>query len=252
MARRRSGTSPGESSSSRWPTRGRSAAWRSGPGGTRSPRPATKGPPDSGNPRQVARSASASSIGSRVDCLAFRPDGTMVATGGQDGMVRLWCATTGLPIGPPLAHGGRSGASSSVATAGGSRRSGPDATVRCWAVPNPVEANVERVSCWVRVLTNLEFDAGDAIRPHGRSDELGPPPPPAMTWAAPRSGRSVILAPEQADIVAKPAGDVVCYGPDRLHPGWRRGVRGCSKARSSFRRGSDQDRRSSGLLAVQG
>jgi hypothetical protein len=41
---------------------------------------------------------------------------------------------------------------------------GSDATVRCWQAPNALEGGVERVSCWVRVTTDLEFDAGDAIR----------------------------------------------------------------------------------------
>ncbi len=123
--------------------------------------------------------------GSRVDCLAFRPDGTVVATGGRDGKVRLWCAATGLPIGPPLAHGGA--VRDVVFSRDGGRlvSSGLDATVRCWAVPHPMEADAERISYWVRVMTDLEFDEGEAIRrmdgPTGwdlrrRLDDLGGPP----------------------------------------------------------------------------
>lgn len=100
----------------------------------------------------------------RVDHLVFRPDGNFVATGSPDGMVRLWCATTGLPIGPPLAQGGVIRA---MAFSHDGRRlatGGTDGTVRCWKAPNPVEGDVERISCWVSVTTELEFDEGDAIR----------------------------------------------------------------------------------------
>jgi eukaryotic-like serine/threonine-protein kinase len=102
--------------------------------------------------------------GSRIDCLAFRPDGTLVATGGQDGKVRLWCSATGLPIGPPLSQGGAVRRVVFSRDGGRLASSGPDATVRCWTVLNPVEADAERVSYWVRIMTNLEFDEGEAIR----------------------------------------------------------------------------------------
>jgi hypothetical protein len=35
---------------------------------------------------------------------------------------------------------------------------------RCWRVPTPVAGDVERIACWVRAATELEFDEGDAPR----------------------------------------------------------------------------------------
>jgi WD40 repeat protein/serine/threonine protein kinase len=100
----------------------------------------------------------------RIDQLAFHPDGTMVATGSSDGTIRLWCASTGLPIGPPLSQSGS--VRTLVFSLDGRRfaTGGSDAMARCWKAPIPVEGTVERVSCWVSVTTNLEFDPGDAIR----------------------------------------------------------------------------------------
>ena len=99
-----------------------------------------------------------------MTALAFRPDGSIVATGSTDGTARLWCAMTGLPIGPPLRQAGavrglhfsRDGRRLAIRSA--------SPTVRCWTVPNPIQGEVERISCWVSVTTELEFDEGDAIR----------------------------------------------------------------------------------------
>jgi hypothetical protein len=41
---------------------------------------------------------------------------------------------------------------------------GGDRTVRCWKAPEEVEGEAERISCWVRLSTELDFDAGDAVR----------------------------------------------------------------------------------------
>ncbi len=100
----------------------------------------------------------------RVDCLAFSPDGTIVATGSQDGNVRLWDAGTGLSIGPPLEH---KGVVHALAFSPEGRRLATacsDGKARCWRLPAPVVGDVERIACWVRVATELEFDEGDATR----------------------------------------------------------------------------------------
>jgi WD40 repeat protein/serine/threonine protein kinase len=100
-----------------------------------------------------------------VDRLAFHPGGSIVATAGRDGTARLWDTGTGLAIGPPLEH---RGAVHALAFSPDGRRlatASADAMARCWRVPSPVAGDCERITCWVRLTTEREFDEGDAIRP---------------------------------------------------------------------------------------
>jgi WD40 repeat protein len=85
--------------------------------------------------------------------------------GRTDGAARFWDAATGRPIGPPLVH---KGPVVDVAFRPDGKMlltGSADSTARLWDVPDPVEGDEERIDCWIHVLTGLEFDAYDAIRP---------------------------------------------------------------------------------------
>ncbi|WP_422924738.1 WD40 repeat domain-containing serine/threonine protein kinase [Singulisphaera sp. PoT] len=99
-----------------------------------------------------------------VSCLSFTPDGSTLATGSQDGTVRLWDAATALPISPALLHRGAITALSFTLDGRRLATACADGFARCWQIPIPLEGPVERISCWVGVTGDLEFDEGDAIR----------------------------------------------------------------------------------------
>ena len=124
--------------------------------------------------------------GASIECLAFSPDGTILATASRDRTARLWDTATGLPIGPPLKHRGIVHSLSFSADGRRLATGSADGLARFWRVAPQIPGNVERISCWVRVTTDLDFDSGDAIRKldplvgwelRRRLHELGGPPP---------------------------------------------------------------------------
>ena len=124
--------------------------------------------------------------GASIDCLAFSPDGTILATASRDRTTRLWDTATGLPIGPPLEHRGPVHSLSFSADGRRLATGCADGLARSWRVAPQIPGDVERISCWIRVTTDLDIDSGDAIRKldrltgwelRRRLHELGGPPP---------------------------------------------------------------------------
>jgi WD40 repeat protein/serine/threonine protein kinase len=122
----------------------------------------------------------------RIECLAFNKDGTILATGSRDLTARLWDTTTGLPLGPPLEHRGTVHALAFSPDGKRLATGSADGQARYWKVAPQIPGEVERISCWVRVTTDLDFDSGDAIHKldpalgwelRRRLHELGGPPP---------------------------------------------------------------------------
>jgi WD40 repeat protein/serine/threonine protein kinase len=100
----------------------------------------------------------------RVNCVEFSADGAMLALASRDGTVSLWDAATSLPIGPRLTHPGDVNALAISTDEQRLATACTDGSARCWKVATPVAGDSERISCWVRVETGLDFDAGDSIR----------------------------------------------------------------------------------------
>jgi WD40 repeat protein/Flp pilus assembly protein TadD len=124
-----------------------------------------------------------------VRAVAFSPDGQLVLTGSYDRTARLWEANTGCPVGAPLLHRGpvlsayfgpggrtvvthswdREGETARLQKVGGKWErptgTGWDGTGRVWAVPAPLAGSRDQVAHWAQVLTGLELDADNVVRP---------------------------------------------------------------------------------------
>ncbi len=99
----------------------------------------------------------------RLRAVALSPDGRTALTGGQDRCARFWNVVTGQPIGPPLVHPGGVLAVAFRAD-GQAALTATDAEVRRWAVPAPVDGDVQRIVLWSQAVTGTELDLGGAVR----------------------------------------------------------------------------------------
>jgi WD40 repeat protein len=131
-----------------------------------------------------------------IDFARFSPDGGAILTCSKDLTARLWDVRTGKQLGPPPS---RDGALTVAFVPGGRLAAGgrEGRVVLCDVLP-PLEGDPERVRVWVELLTGMELDRDDVMRPLGpealqerrrRLTELGGPFP---NW--PRAWAKVVPA----------------------------------------------------------
>ena len=100
-----------------------------------------------------------------VLAVAYSPDGKIILTGCADGTARLWDASTGQPIGPPMRH--ENGVEAVAFSPDGTTvlTGSIDNTARLWDVDTELlPDDLERVTTWVEVLTGLSLDETGSIQ----------------------------------------------------------------------------------------
>lgn len=109
--------------------------------------------------------------GHRIITAAFRPDGRVLVTGGEDGAVRLWSVATRRQLGAPLR--GHAGAVTGLAVSPDGRlvaSGGNDGTVRLWSVAGGLRSGVV-VGRHRGAKTTVSFDADGKLLASSGSDE---------------------------------------------------------------------------------
>jgi len=141
-----------------------------------------------------------------VDGAAFSPDGTLLATGGQDGAVRLWNTTGPTPL-ATFAPGGQSVEALAFDPTGKTLAVGGDSRViTLWSVADP------RTPTLLAQLTGHENTVrGLAFSPDGRTLASGSDDYTARLWDVrdPRRPGHGVKLPWQANAI-----NTVAYSPD--------------------------------------
>ena len=96
-----------------------------------------------------------------VYAVSFSPDGRTALIGGQGNAARFWDAATGQPLGPVLVHHDFVDALAFSPDGRTALTGSEDGTARFWEVPLPVTGELDRILCWVRVLTAMQWDRVD-------------------------------------------------------------------------------------------
>ena len=140
-----------------------------------------------------------------VNAVAFSPDGKTILTG-SGGTARLWDATTGQPLGPPMTP--KDGVVAVAFSPDGktvlTQIFDEAITARLWDVPE-LPDNLERIATWVEVMTGLVPDERGSVslldNPTWASS--------ARSWShkvvrprRPRAGRSI---PSSSALIPLPA-----------------------------------------------
>ena len=100
-----------------------------------------------------------------VSAICFNPTGSIVLTGSEDGLVRLWDRATTRPLGSPLEHGGS--VLQAVFSPGGSTLAvaARGSTARIWRIPIPVSIEGRQVLRWAEAVSGMELDGNGQPRP---------------------------------------------------------------------------------------
>jgi WD40 repeat protein len=99
----------------------------------------------------------------KVVAVALSPDGSALLTAAGNA-ARLWEVRTGKALGPPVRHPGPVAAVAFGPDGRTFLTGSLDGTVRVSRLPDLIDADSEQVGLWVRVLTGLELDEGNAVR----------------------------------------------------------------------------------------
>lgn len=137
-----------------------------------------------------------------VQAVAYRPDGKVVATAGDDGTVRFWEAQTGAPVGRPLRHEGRV-AALAFGPNGRTLLTGcDDLAARLWDLDTSEPAGPP--------LRHTSILSGVALSPDGRTALTGSYDLTVRLWDA-RTGAPVGQPMRHRDYVSS-----VAFSPDGL------------------------------------